>query len=331
MAYSYTLSPFSDEVQRAYLGLLPHQSAAIERGKLSWKFKASPGGVGFAATASEGSRIVGLNAFMTVRMRISDEIVTGYQSMDTIVADEARGKGVFPKLVNCFYDRAAGGFIYGFPNASSSPGFFHKLGWTNLGSVPLLFRPLRTSFFLRRLPLPLPDLPLPYFGRRTTAMRSLAASDVEQMGKAWTRFSEGVRCAVERDAAYLKWRIFDHPTERYKVLGDGAGSFVVGSIAKKHGGTLGYVVEAIGSNPGLSRLIAAMIDDHRRAGADAVLAWCPKWAPNYRAYRSAGLYPLPDRFRPIEINFGARPLKEGFAEVRERTNWYISYLDSDTV
>lgn len=331
MPYRYALSAFSDEVRDAYLRLLPHQAAAIEQGKLRWKFQNTPAGVGLAAIASEGSRIVGLNAFMTVGMRVSGEIVTGYQSMDTIVAPEARGKGVFPKLVNCFYEETEGTLIYGFPNASSSPGFFNKLGWTNMGALPLLFRPLRTSFFLRKLPVRSPDLPLPYFARRSTAIRSLGPGDVERMAGSWANFVAGIHCAVERDAEYLKWRIFGHPTERYRVLGDDEGSFVVGATARKHGGTIGYIMEAIGPEAGLSKLIAAMVDDHRRDGADVVLAWCPDWAPNYAAYRSAGLYPLPERFRPIKINFGARPLKDGLAAVTERRNWYISYLDSDTV
>ena len=63
----------------------------------------------------------------------------------------------------------------------------------------------------------------------------------------------------------------------------------------------------------------------------AALAWCPKTAPNYRAYRKARFLPVPPKLRPIEINFGARALvPEAAAFAAPDARWYVSFLDSDT-
>lgn len=45
--------------------------------------------------------------------------------------------------------------------------------------------------------------------------------------------------------------------------------------------------------------------------------------------------PFPERFRPIELHFGARGFgsygSQASAALHQRSNWYIRYLDSDTV
>ena len=78
----------------------------------------------------------------------------------------------------------------------------------------------------------------------------------------------------------------------------------------------------------LRAALRAMASD----GADAVLGWSFRHSPNYEAYAEAGFLPLPERLRPIELHFGVRPLNESLGPMlRDRSHWYISYCDSDTV
>ncbi|MBM4780049.1 MAG: hypothetical protein GQE15_20280 [Archangiaceae bacterium] len=63
-----------------------------------------------------------------------------------------------------------------------------------------------------------------------------------------------------------------------------------------------------------------------------MIAWCLEHSPNHRAYRSNGFFPLPERLRPIELHVGVRSLAApAEANLGNRRNWYLSYLDSDTV
>ncbi|HEX8654756.1 MAG TPA: GNAT family N-acetyltransferase [Allosphingosinicella sp.] len=330
MDVSYQLVGYSDEIRDAYLKLLPEQEQAIGRGKLEWKLRDGPGGTGAVAVATAGGEIIGVNAFMPSRFRIGERTGRAYQSMDTIVTPAARGKGVFGRLINCFYDEGEADLLYGFPNANSSPGFFGKLGWAHFGSVPMLFRPLRSGYFLKRVSRFLPDLPIPMLARGAENFERALGFDERATG-AWRRFSSDIGCAVERDAAFLNWRLRDNPSERYDILQAEDGSFVAHALSDKHGGRIGYVMEAIGGPATLPGLIAAALRELQASRADAALAWCLPGSPNYAAYRKAGFYPLPEPLRPIVINFGARALAAPAAAVENVRGWYISYLDSDTV
>ncbi|HEX8064318.1 MAG TPA: GNAT family N-acetyltransferase [Allosphingosinicella sp.] len=333
MNVSYDLEPFTDEIRDAYLKLLPEQEQAIASGKLDWKFSRNPAGAGTVAVARGDGDIIGVNAFMRSSFGLRGHPVRAYQSMDTIVMPAARGKGVFPGLLNCFYERTDGTLIYGFPNVNSSPGFFGKLGWTYFSPVPMLFRPLRTGYFLKRFGRLMPDIRVPVLARPHRSAERIESFD-DSATDMWRRFARGIECAVERDADYLNWRLRDHPSEKYDILRSPDGSFTVHSTSDKHGGRIGYLMEAIGTPDSLPPLIASSLRQIAASGADAALAWCLPGSPNYSAYRKAGFYPLPTKLRSILINFGARPLRadpEASAAIVDPAGWYISYLDSDTV
>lgn len=331
MDLKYTLEDFNGEIREAYLRLLPHQEQAVTAGKLDWKFARNPAGKGKIAVCRDGKKIVGLNAFMAGNFGGAGSL-RAFQSMDTIVASEARGKGVFNRLINRFYDDAPGDTLYGFPNLSSSPGFFGKLGWTSLGPAPMLVKPLRAGIFLKRLHPKMPDFPLPAF--------LPAMPDIEQIdhfpasvGPVWDGFAKTnkIRIALRRDATFMNWRLLDHPVADYTGWKVGDEAFAASCIEEKHGGRIGYVMEAFGSQQGVADLVNGMSLHMQRARADAIFAWVLPHSSNYKAFRAAGFIPLPDRIRPIKLNFGAKALKPDSPPIGPVTDWYVSYLDSDTV
>ncbi len=334
MKLDFSMERFSPEIRDSYLHLLPNQQQAVERGKLEWKFAKQPTAKGLIAVCRSNEHgIVGLNAFMPSKFRIaSGDKILGYQSMDTIVDPVARGKGVFTRLINAFYDDNDGSFLYGFPNLNSSPGFFGKLGWTYLSSVPMLIKPLRTGYFLKKVARFLPDFPLPEL-----SVPSLDASEIdafdENVSDAWDAFAKRheLGLAIQRDLEYLNWRLNAHPSEKYTLLNYRNRSFTAGTVAAKHGGNVGYVMDAFGEDSDLPGLIRALTDSFRQRNADVALAWCQPHSPNYGAYRKAGFLPFPNRIRPIKLNFGARPRDVDMPFVTDPAKWYISYLDSDTV
>jgi hypothetical protein len=329
MDVRYELLPYSDEVRRAYLELLPEQRREIEQGKLEWKFRTLPLARAVIAVARHEEAVVGLNAFMPAIFDIDGAAAAGFQSMDTIVSPAARGKGEFGKLINRFYEAGDGALLYGFPNVASSPAFFGRLGWSRFGPVPMLARPLRSGI-LRRIAGRVPDMPLPIVGARARDAAVVERFDGDS-SRLWAQFSRPVRCAVRRDAAFLNWRIADHPSERYTILRSEAGSIAVYKVVRKHGAMVGYLMEALGSGTDLVRLIREALDRMREDGAEIAFAWCLPHSPNYRAHRKAGLWPFAPRLRPIVINFGARALAGPKETIEDKTSWYISYLDSDTV
>lgn len=293
-------------------------------------------------------QVAGIYAVFPVEFRVGTARVLGAQSLDTLTDRNFRGRGLFTSLARSVYARCGTeglALVYGFPNGSSAPGFFNKLGWLPLDPVPFMIRPLRSGYFARRVPvlrsLPLPDLPLP--GPSVPALPAgwriepLTRFD-ERADELWDRFASDVKVAVQRSGAYLNWRMA-RPGAGYTILalteGERLLGFVAFGVKEKHGGRIGYVIEQLSdpAAPAAARLLlATAVAAMKKDRADAVLAWSLGHAPNHRAYQATGFVRMPERLRPIELHFGVRPLQpEHAAALADRSGWYLSYCDSDTV
>lgn len=317
---------------------------------VAWQYAANPTGQLFVdfALPPAGDPLAAIYATLPVRLRIAGRVELGVQSVDTITDAAYRGRGLFLRLANQTYTRAAAAgakLVYGFPNGSSAHGFFERLGWTQLDPVPFLIRPLRTGYLLDQLKLRrhvpfLPDLPLFFGGGGSERdVEPLAQFDARAT-RLWHRFSRGIDVAVERDARYLGWRLIDKPGERYENAAirerDGElAAFASHAVKDKHGGRIGYVMEGLcapGRGRALRRLLRRALARMTAEGADVALAWCLPHSPTYASYLRLGFVPFPTRYRPIELHFGARAFDPALDRVvRDRRSWYLSYLDSDTV
>jgi hypothetical protein len=182
-------------------------------------------------------------------------------------------------------------------------------------------------------------LPLIRGNQTPSAVYTDGAQLAEDFDNLWQRVAPRFGITVERSGEWVRWRLVDKPGTNYRCVGmkSAAGDldvFVAVKVADKHGGRLCYVMEAISipeRTADLERLLRAELALAARSGAEVALAWCPKTAPNYAAYRRAGFLPVPPRLRPIEINFGARALREECADAAAPgATWYLSFLDSDT-
>lgn len=348
MEIAYDVRPLDAEIQAAYGRLLPQQDDLVSRGKLTWKFERHPAARGAIAIARLGGDIVGMIGFAPARLRIGGRRVIAHQALDTVVDPVCRGKGVFVGLGRAFY-AAAGGLgtevAFGFPNENAAPGWFGKLEWSRLGTPPFMVKPLNAGYFARRVLGRIGGLfdavPLSLTGRPAGASRAMTVERFDARADGlWEAFAASIPCAVDRASDYLNWRLFDHPTARYEVravYGDNGDMrcFVATHLADKHGGRIGYVMEVMhrpDARADAVMLLRLAISDMRRQGADAVLAWSAPSAPNYRAYRQVGFLPMPDRIRPIHLYFGGKALTpETVPAMARPEDWYLSYLDSDTV
>ena len=290
-------------------------------------------------------------ASFSSRFLVNGQVNTAAQSLDTLTAPAYRGKGLFfelAKSVNTELERSGHALIYGFPNAQSGPGFYSKLGWKKLGSVPFLWRPMSVGYLAKRLPKigaignALNWLRLPHIRKSLKAGWTLAHDSAldSRFDKLWDSMRQSYSTGLIRDQRYLQWRLRDKPDFEYHnvTLTDTAGDILaccIYSIQKKHGGAVGYVMDVL-VRPGcidagtvaLNHAIAAM----NSSKTDIVLAWNLPDSFNSACYRANGFWNLPDFMRPIHLSFGFRSFGQSAAgSGREPAGWYISYLDSDTV
>lgn len=318
---------------------------------LRWMHLENPTGaamVDFASTRGSAPRLAGLYAVLPVWARVGGRRVRACQSLDTLTDEDFRGRGLFVRTARTTYERATQAdlaFVYGFPNANSAPGFFTKLQWHSLDPIPFLVRPLRTGLILARLAPRanwLPDIQLPAPAPRLSIhqdFRTIARFGASH-DEIWQAFSSGIGVSVDRDSTYLNWRLRDKPGHGYRVVSlEERGrilGFVAFTVAEKHGGRIGYVLELLHlpERPDAGRMLAEYaVHELAQQRADLAFAWCFPHSPNYAAHRQAGFLDFPPRLRPVELHFGARPLavREDGKLITDRRAWYLSYLDSDTV
>lgn len=336
---SISLRAFDNAVEDAYRSLFPGEPDKAPD-LLSWRFRDNPHGPAKFAVAMNGDDPAGMIALVPTRLT-NAQGSQGYQAIDAAVHPLQRGKGLFVRMGAAAQEQLGGDILWGFPNANAAPGWYGRLGWTNFGAVPLLMRPLRSSFLLARLHRSLRsiDFNLVRSRKSDAYVYNDGAQLAHDFDVLWRRISPGYGVAVDRSGDWMRWRLFDKPGADYRCVGVGKDTgeidaFVASRVVDKHGSRLCYVMEAVsqtGREKSLSTLLRAELGRAARGGAEAALAWCPRNSPNYRSYRRAGFVPVPARLRPIEINFGAKALHtEASAAARQGAKWYVSFLDSDT-
>ncbi|HNU88804.1 MAG TPA: GNAT family N-acetyltransferase [Ferruginibacter sp.] len=269
------------------------------------------------------------------------------QSIDTLTDINYRGKGLFTKLASDVNKRLADAgtpFIYGFPNSSSAPGFFKKLGWQKIGdgSVPFLVRPIRFTFFLKKLmkAKESPAKPLQTATITHDKIRAMKDFNDGRVNALAETFLSGKKYAVCRDSNYLNWRFVEKPDEQYSLYGYYESGvlkgFVVFTVKQKHGGNIGYIMDLI-YDPQEGKtgkaLLKFAVKAMKQSGADLVLAWNFKESPNRPAFKSNLFFIMPEKLKTIQLFFGACLFDGSIdkAAFFNAANWYISYCDSDTV
>jgi hypothetical protein len=336
-----SLRDYDESIVEAYRTLFPGDADKSPE-LLKWRFQDNPHGPARFAVATRDELVVGMIALVPTRLGNAPGGRRGFQAIDTIVDPSCQGRGLFVKMGSLAQDPAmlGGDVLWGFPNANASPGWYGRLGWTNFGPAPLLMRPLRSSFIFGRVHPKLRAIDVPLIRKQPLSAAYDGGPDfASDAGALWQRIAPQFGIGVDRSSEWLRWRLFDKPGANYRCVGMKAGAgqieaFVATKLAEKHGSRLCYVMEALAAperSADLTAMLLAELSSAARRGAEAALAWCPRGAPNYPAYRRAGFLPVPEQLRPIEINFGARaltPKSAGAAAAGAR--WYVSFLDSDT-
>jgi hypothetical protein len=292
-------------------------------------------------------KVTAIYATFGVQFKIDSDVYLGSQSLDTITDIDYRGKGLFIKLAKDVYEKATNdgvALVYGFPNGNSIHGFKTKLGWEVLDPVPFLIKPLQSSYFTSRISFlkSLPNINLSFSNFKKSKQFIIVEqlSFPESVNQIWSNFSKNIKVVVQRDKKYLDWRYVSKPSENYKIahcydhkntyLG-----YVVYAVKGKHGGKIAYIMELVYDlevPKSGDALLKYAVHEIKNEKADCILSWCFAHSPNFSNFKKAFFLTMPEKFRPIELHFGARCFNDSLKDViNTRANWYLSYSDSDTV
>ncbi|MXP47948.1 GNAT family N-acetyltransferase [Altererythrobacter luteolus] len=339
----YDVEAYSPEISKAYGRLFvgPDEDKSSEL--LDWRFLNNPHGKGFFATARDEGEIVGLiglvpSSFIAPRGR-----TVGLHAIDTIVSPDYRGRGLFTGMGNAIYthaDKHGADYVWGFPNDKAAGGWFGKLGWKKFGTVPFLIKPLKSALIFRRISEKLGFINFPLaFGKAQEPEGFRELSELNsQVSDLFEEFCEESHFIRDRSASWLTWRLFEAPLNDYRCVGifrnGRCAAFVATATLDKHDTKVCYIMEAAArneDNKALEALLTYELRLARNRGAEVSLAWCTDQAVNRSVFRRSGFRFFPDRWRPVDLFFGGRDISECGNFSARLEDWYISYLDSDTV
>ena len=231
------------EMTKEYYG----DSWISDPGFLKWQYEDNPAGPAVIQLARDGEtdQVAGQNVVIPMRFKTADKQMNGTLCLNILTRKAYYGQGIFTGLAKPVYqDCAEQGleFCYAFPNPNSYPGFMRKLGFTDLGSVPLLLHPLNPKALVqKKFGSLLAPLALPFHLFFKVKDRSddryevypLTAFNLSEMNVFWTKIQHKYPIMGIRDADYLRWRYFDIPLRDYQIYG----------VRQKNSATLlGYIV-----------------------------------------------------------------------------------------
>lgn len=193
------------------LGWVPDD---LHRSFFEWKHRENPFGVSPMWVATEGERVVGFRTFLRWEFLREGEIIRAVRAVDTATHPDYQGRGIFRTLtMQALEELKAEGvaFVFNTPNDQSRPGYL-KMGWVELGRVPVSFRPASIGSIARliraRVPADMWSEPIdagrPFVSAELTGGRTPPAPH---------------RVHTNRSPAYLGWRYGFGPL-RYRLLGD---------------------------------------------------------------------------------------------------------------
>ena len=226
-ADSLTIRPYTPGDEEAILALLrvslgegPTGSRAPEF--FRWKHLENPFGASVMLVAEADSRIVGLRAFMRWAFRSGDMRVRAVRAVDTATHPDYQGRGIFRRLTLEALELMKGDvdLVFNTPNKKSGPGYL-KMGWREVGTVPIWVRPRHPLRLLARYRSvvrkgPASDATAPPSGGDPVEA-ALSGSNNSLDGLVLDR-EAGSRLCTARDKRFLQWRYARAPMMPYRAV-----------------------------------------------------------------------------------------------------------------
>jgi len=263
-----------------------------------WKHLQNPFGRSFLLLAESEGRLVGLRAFLRWRFTAGDRAVTAARAVDTATHPDFQGRGIFTRLTLAALDEVRGqvDLVFNTPNGKSGPGYL-KLGWREVGKVPVAVRPRRPLRLLlagRARTRPAPEV--------TAVPAAEALADEAALAGLLAREPAPRGLATPRTPEYLRWRYDAAPLLGYRAVTEERGGELAGLalFRVRPRGRLweSTVAEVLaGGEEATARRLLRRVA--RAAPVDHLTLHAPAGTPLAAAARRAGYLPSPAGIRLV--------------------------------
>jgi GNAT superfamily N-acetyltransferase len=190
-----------------------------------WMYEENPAGKGWIVLAEDKGKIVGQVALIPMLLKVGTDTIRCFHGIDTMTHPEYRHQGMYQRLARKAYAEAAKDGVsigYGFANNAAYPIVVKKLGWIDMPSMQLRFKPfywrnalkLKLRNKLLRTVLAI-GASLAFNGLSVRTQKPpivdglqmiLVSSFDERFDEFWTRICDRAPIMLIRNRTYLNWR-----------------------------------------------------------------------------------------------------------------------------
>ncbi|CAN5619486.1 hypothetical protein BH20ACT2_BH20ACT2_08680 [soil metagenome] len=332
-AVDFHIRPFEEQDEQEVLELLQGSLGGGPFGRRTvrffrWKHRDNPFGTSPAYVAEAGGTIVGFRTFLRWRWRTAAGVHEAVRAVDTATHPGHRGAGIFTRLTVEAVEslrQADLDLIFNTPNTQSRPGYL-KMGWTQVGTVPVAIRavrPVRFAAGLARLGAPPSDEPVPCELETAAGVLADTGAVTELLART---VAPDDRLSTDRTAAYLRWRYADAPDLDYRVAVATQGRRLTGLALgrPRRRGLLGeFTLDELLVETGDVSTARALLRAVAGSGCDHVAAITGHDPDLRAAWRAAGFLTFPGKGMILT----ARPLRAMPADPRSLSSWRLSLGD----
>lgn len=250
MSEAFALEPFDGSRRADYLRLLGEAwgGGAIAGDVFDWWYDGNPAG-SLRSVAVRNGEVVGAAGHAFARFAVGGDPTLGQFSVHAVTAESARGLGIFRALERRHETEGIereSAFALVFANPLTRPLFLGPLGWTRID---------RRRVWARVAPR----------GRKGVVLGTFE----ERHEAAYRAVAPRLGCHVVRSREYLDWRYTSSP-RGYRAVETDRGGFAVVGDTERRGRRLGVLMDLVGADGEVDRLLSAALAEAR--GSLALLA-----------------------------------------------------------
>jgi len=296
----------------------------IDRAWWNWRVLENPEGRPKTYLAfSKSGDVVAHHMIEKFKLCSENGETTIYQGLLTMADENNRGLILLKLLNNSIKDIVSEGALeYGFPNDEANQ-VYEKLGWKNVGDVPILGRPLNTFFKV----LDLRHENKEYEIRRIDEFEESINELTNSMKKYFKFF-------IKRDYKTLNWKYAENPLKKYEkrivVRGNKIEGYCVFRCGKFNGVKVGIILDIFSKDrSGFNALLNETIRYFSRQKMKFVSCYMINSNFFYKTLLKRGFIKLPKFALPKKNTFHVINYKD--EDILNIKNWYLSYGDWDCV
>ncbi|WP_165967173.1 GNAT family N-acetyltransferase [Jeotgalibacillus sp. S-D1] len=315
----------------------------------NWKFSNSLKHRPLITVYEEDDEIVGHAAALVFEGEIGGKRALFAERIDVMVHPAHRGKGVYQKVIQHLMEQCQKNginFVYGYPAPKAKELFIRYMDGREITYVPRLMKFLSPGklvmgrfVFFKKI-----SFLFTWIDRLLKKSKKIPADlTVERVSRAdakfdllWDRAGKDYDVLLKRDADYLNWRYFEHPTRKYEVYLVSTDKKIIGYFVirketqQKNSQSINFIhiIDLLCANNGqdITQIVLGILSKTNEA--DIVSTWSLSHTNHYKILKSkAGFFHIGN---PMPLVGKALHFEEFTENVFDKSAWYVSQGDVDS-